>query len=356
MNRLLMAGLSLLALGGCSSLPFHAAQAPAKMDFVVFGDTPYDQVDQEVLTRAVPAVKTLNPPFVLHVGDTQGGSEMCVLDARTQKLFADLKPIPVFYAVGDNEWTDCDRQNDPATGKPFSELKRLDVLRSLFFSQPAVGGGTWRYVQQKQGMPELARFDYGGLTFVTLDVVSTNNGRDSVMGDDLATAGAAANARDAGNIDWMKAAFAHARRHRSQGVVVVMQADMTSEINPASRGIPCTDAAPDKKRLCDGFMAIRQALIDEAKTYGKPVFYIHGDTAPYTLWKGVEGQDMDNLWELNAAGDAGIDDKSGQQYGVRDVTHVWIDLSRPDKLRAQGVLTGLLPSPTPGGTGVTPGQ
>jgi hypothetical protein len=135
-----------------------------------------------------------------------------------------------------------------------------------------------------------------------------------------------------------------------------MQADMTTNTPPSARGIACTDAAPDNKRLCDGFMSLRQALIDDAKAYVKPVFYIHGDTSPYTLWKGVEGHDTDNLWELNAAGDAGVDTTTGQQYGVRDVTHVWIDLSRPDMLRAQGVTTGLLPSPTPGGTGMMPAQ
>lgn len=346
--------LVLLALPGCATLPFGAPSTPAKMDFVVIGDTPYDAVDQGVLAAAVPKIHDLAPPFVLHVGDTQGGGEMCVQDARTQKLFADLQPAPVFYAVGDNEWTDCDRQNDPATGKPFSELNRLDVIRSTFFARPAVTGGSWHYVQQRNGMPELARFEYGHLTFVTLNVVSTNNGRDSVMGDDLAAAADAANAREAANIAWLKAAFADARRRHSQGVVVVMQADMTSEVKTAARGIPCTDAAPDGKRLCDGFMAIRQALIDQAKAYGKPVFYIHGDTSPFTLWKGIEGQDTDNVWELNAAGDAGTDQKTGRQYGVRDVTHVWIDLGRPDMLRAQGVLTELLPSPSPGGTGVTP--
>ncbi len=345
-RRLSALGLigGLLWLGGCASFPMsHTSQTPAKMDFVVMGDTPYDAIDVVMLTKAVPAIKAIHPPFVLHVGDTQSGGDTCgtALDARMQKLFDDLKPIPLFYAVGDNEWTDCDRQVDPATGKTFSELGRLDRLRSLFFAKPEVTDAKWHYAQQP-GMPENARFDYGGLTFVTLDAVGTNNGRDNVMGDDLNVAAHAADARDAHNIAWLSDTFAYAERRHSQGVVVVMQADMTNNTKPAMRGIVCTDAVPDEKRPCDGFLNLRKALVDQSVAFKKPVFYIHGDTAPFTLWRGIEGQATQNLWELNAAGDAGVT-KQGVDYGVRDVTHVWIDLSQADPIRVEGVLTGRKP-------------
>ncbi len=349
MIRRLSAVLLFLALGGCAAVPLHGVRpAPAKMDFVVIGDTPYDATDEAVLSKAVPAIRTLNPPFVLHVGDTQSGGEICgeAADARTRKLFADLQPIPVFYAAGDNEWTDCDRKIDPASAKPFSELGRLDLIRQMFFGRPVVTAGAWNYLQQPD-MPENARFDYGGLTFVTLNVVGTNNGRDFVTGDDLAVAGEAANARDAHDVDWLKAAFDHARLVRAQGVVVVMQADMTGNTSPAARGVLCADAASDNKRICDGFLTIRKALVDQAADYGKPVFYIHGDTDPFTLWRGVEGQDTANLWELNAAGDAGVNRDTGIPYGVRDVTHVWIDLSSPQPIRAEGLITGTRPADLP---------
>ena len=344
MIRRLSAVLLLLALGGCAGMPLRTGVTPrpAKMDFVVIGDTPYDAVDETMLATAVPMVKALNPPFVLHVGDTQSGGEICgeAADARTRKLFADLQPIPVFYAVGDNEWTDCDRKIDPTSAKPFSELQRLDLIRHMFFSRPAVTAAAWNYLQQPD-MPENARFDYGGLTFVTLNVVGTNNGRDFVKGDDLAVAGRAADARDVHDVDWLKAAFDHARLVKAQGVVIVMQADMTGNTKPEARGILCTDVAVDDTRVCDGFLSIRKALIDQAAAYGKPVVFIHGDTSPYTLWRGIEGQDTGNLWELNAAGDAGV--KNGVLHGVRDVTHVWIDLSSPQPVRAEGLTTGVKP-------------
>ncbi|UDF02519.1 metallophosphoesterase [Asticcacaulis sp. AND118] len=350
MKRLAAVALFLtLGVSGCALLP---KPQPDHVDFVVINDTPYDDTDRAMLAKAIPAVRDRNPPFILHVGDIQSGGEVCgPPDDAFARLVSDLKPIPLFYTPGDNEWTDCDRKDDPATGRRFSELARLDILRKRFFAAPAVTDAKWRYVQQRD-MPENARFDYGRFVFVTVNLTATNNARDSVMGDDVSAAARAADQRDARNIDWLKAAFAHARQRGAAAVVIATQADMITEMKPDARFKPCTDAVVDNKRLCDGFLSVRSALIADARAFGKPVFLIHGDTAPFTLTQGdLPGSGTtdkaSNLWRLNTAGDAGADtDKS---WGVRDVTAVSIDLRKAQPISAHGLLTGEIPGrETPG--------
>lgn len=343
--RLLTVTSALAAtLTGCAHLPETSS---GKLDFIVIGDTPYDDTDRAMLAQALPRIKAAHPAFILHVGDTQSGGEVCgAPDEAFARLLISLKPIPVFYTPGDNEWTDCDRKDDPATGHKFSELSRLQTLRDRFFATPVVMARHWHYAQQA-GTPENARFVSHGLVFVTLNEVGTNNGRDWVMGDDLTTAARAADARDQANVVWLKAAFTEARQRRAKGVVVVMQADMT-DVRPSAFAIPCADVAADDKRLCDGHLPVREALVTQARAFKGPVILIHGDTAPFTLSQGdLKGQDerdrAANLWRLNAAGDAGS--KGSESWGVRDVTAVTIDLTAPaTPVSAHGLLSGAGPA------------
>lgn len=334
--RLTLTGMWLaLGLAACSTAPKPDPAVPARFDVVVFGDTPYTAADREMVARAIPATRALDPSFVLHVGDYQSGSEVCgEHDARFQSLLAALAPLPVIYTPGDNEWTDCDRKTDPATGQPFSELKRLDMLRLMHFSRDVAVPPGMTYARSR-GLPENARLDYAGVTVVTVNVSATNNGRDAVMGDDLKRAARAADVRDRANVRWLKAVFERARRRQAQAVIVVMQADMTV----TGEAPPCRDAiATSDGRKCDGLFQVRRALVAQAQRFGRPVLLVHGDTDPFSLTRGDLG--AENLWRLNAAGDAGIDETTQKPYGVVDVTRLSIDLSEPVPFRAVGLLTG----------------
>ncbi|WAC47176.1 metallophosphoesterase family protein [Asticcacaulis sp. SL142] len=330
-----------MALAACTTGPKPApltSSASAPFEVVVFGDTPYTSADEAMLARALPATKAANPSFVLHVGDIQSGGDICGRhDSRFQSLLNALAPLPVIYTPGDNEWTDCDRKVDPTTGKPFSELKRLDTLRRLFFSRDVVVPATMTYTRSRK-LPENARLDFANVIVVTVNVSGTNNGRDAVMGDDLNQAARAADYRDKANVKWLNAAFDRAKQQKAKAVIVVMQADMTV----ASSDRPCRDAVT--KRVandCDGFFSVRQALTANAQRFGKPVLLVHGDTDPFTLTQGDFG--VANLWRLNAAGDAGVNATTQQPYGVVDVTRLNIDLSNPVPFRASGLLTGSQP-------------
>ena len=136
----ILAAAGLFALSGACASTSTQVTSPTstQFSFAVIGDIPYSDDDKAVLEQAIlPAIKQGDYPFVIHVGDYKGGGAPCSAadDDAQLALIETLAPIPVFYTPGDNEWTDCDRFKDPATGKPQSELQRLAHLRSLFFSE-----------------------------------------------------------------------------------------------------------------------------------------------------------------------------------------------------------------------------
>ena len=128
-----------MSLSACATPDESADEEASAQDafsFVVIGDTPYNAADEAMLAEALPKIKEGAYPFVIHIGDYKGGRAPCTdeHDMRHRALIEELKPIPVFYTPGDNEWTDCDRNEDPATGKLYSDLDRLERdTEAVFF-------------------------------------------------------------------------------------------------------------------------------------------------------------------------------------------------------------------------------
>lgn len=329
----------------CASAPKEEAGKSAAFVFPVVGDAPYSEEDAALLEqKVIPAIKAGGYPFVIHVGDYKAGGAPCTddYDAAQAALIKSFAPIPVFYTPGDNEWTDCDRNPDPATGKPQSELQRLGRVRTLFFANPIAAPAEMR-VRRQPEQAENATWRYRDVRFATLHVVGTNNGRNEIAGDDPADAAAAADARDAANLAWLKDVIAVAENEQARALVIAMQADMTDVKNDV-RGKPCAGAEAGRARHCDGFFALRPAIRVAARAFGVPMLLIHGDTAPFTLDQSFAGAEAANLWRLNAAGDFGHDPISGKSYGVQDATLVTIapDAARPFAARA--LLSGAAPT------------
>ncbi len=294
--------------------PFQA-YSESSFRFIAIGDTPYSDKEKTLFEGTVTqAVKKANPPFVVHYGDFNSGDGPCT-DA-VLKEFRDtiynLYPGRVFYTPGDNEWTDCDRSGyaDPSKER-FSELERLDFLKRLFFQQ---NNGKkqikfpdppdeWEYRQQPN-FPENARWIYNGVLFVTLHMVSTNNGRIEILLDDTEQALALVDARDHANRVWLENAFKRAKDKQNflDAVVIITQADVTS---PDGAG-PCIST---NRMSCDAFLPFRESLILQAGKFRergkrlKPVLLLHGDTNPYCWDKDFGGKEAPNLWRLNAWGD-----------------------------------------------------
>ncbi|RUO72715.1 hypothetical protein CWI80_09235 [Pseudidiomarina sediminum] len=327
--------LSLLALtaAACTVKP---APEPAGFEFLVVGDMPYNASDVRMLQQTEQWSHTHEIPFVLHLGDYKSGGKPCTAnyDNDFAQLLEDFAPLPVFYTPGDNEWTDCDRFEDPNTGAKYSELARLTEVRRRFAVLPE-GSASLR-AEQQQSLPENMAWQHRNVHFMTVHVSGTNNGRDHVAVDDLELALQAANAREQGAVHWIRQQFSTARANQAEAVVLAMQADMTVHAGFHEQ-TPCTAVARGNQ-ACDAYVVIRREIQQQAQRFKKPVLVIHGDTPEFELVRDFAGNEASNLWRLNAAGDAGVN-AFGVAYGTQDVTEVRYtgDLMQPFEMK--GVFT-----------------
>ncbi len=277
------------------------AKSQSAMSFIALGDTPYSTTENERIKNVISkAIKDANPPFVVHYGDFKGGGEACTEELLTERRddIYGLLPGRVFYTPGDNEWTDCDR----ACLKPaVSELGKLDFLRHLFFDEPLDLPEDWHYARQPI-FHENARWMKDSVFFMTVHLVSTNNGRIDILKDDIEAALALVDARDQANRVWMMESFDAALNAGAKAMVIVTQADVTSP----DGGGPCTTT---NRMHCDAFLSFRDNLRLNAGNFNewgkprKPVLLLHGDSNPYCLDKTFGGKRAPNLWRLNAWGD-----------------------------------------------------
>ncbi len=307
-----IAGLALTIILSLAAMPTTAVAADG-LRFMVFGDAPYTKKQIEVLENSVtPAIRNAASSFLIHLGDFKSGDESCINDLikeRYKQLMA-LRPGRVFYTPGDNEWTDCDR---PELEPRFSELSRLDYLRNLIASSPMKLPASWHYATQPK-FPENARWTQGKVMFATIHMVSTNNGREEILLDDIEAALNAVDKRDEANRAWLRAAFDAARESGSGAVVIATQADVTKRAGSA----PCSDSLRIK---CDAFAEFRGQLLDHAANFDKPVLLVHGDTNPFCLDKKFGGDKAPKLWRLNALGD----------YSEVDATAITVQLDDQEK-------------------------
>ena len=282
-------------------IPAGNGAEPA-LKFVAIGDTPYSETEKERLKGEITrAISAAGVPFVVHYGDFEGGGEACTkpsFEQHRDDIYA-LLPGRVFFTPGDNDWTDCDRE----FLKPsVSELAALDWVRRLFFDKPLDLPADWAYARQP-GFPENARWIRGGVVFVTVHLVGTNNGRMQILKDDVNIALALVDARDQANRVWLETAFRVAKKVKARALVVVTQADVT---DPQWEGA-CTLF---NRSVCDAFTAFRGQLISETQEFQpwdeppRPVLLVHGDTDPYCLDKRFGGDRAPELWRLNAWGDS----------------------------------------------------
>lgn len=339
-----MATLRIVTAAGVLALTAACASAPeaqkAAFSFPVIGDIPYSDEEWVLLTQTiVPAIRAGGYPFVLHIGDYKGGGAPCSAaeDEAQLALIESLAPAPVFFTPGDNEWTDCDRFIDPATGEPQSELARLARVRELFFSGEIAAPQTLQATRQPE-LADNATWVHGGARFATVHVVGTGNGRRAVEGDDPVLAAAEADMREGAALAWLSTTAGLARAENAAALVIAVHADMT-DVSEAVLGKPCDGAIAGREQTCDAFAALRAAVRDAAGAFGGPTLLIHGDTAQFSLGQAFAGSEAANLWILNAAGDYGVTDQ-GFEYGQQDATLVTVRPGEAVPFAARGIATG----------------
>ena len=250
----LLAALAAATVGRADDRPFT---------FFVVGCMPYGGEESHVaFLRLAEDLNAQSPAFTVHVGDTKSGSLPCD-DAAYDRIATEFAAFrhPVFYSIGDNEWTDCDR---PGCGG-FDPLERLELVRRRFFAKElSLGGAPMPLVSQRntpgfEKYVENTRWVMGGVMFVGLHVVGSNNN----LRHDHLPAIAEYQARDAANTAWLKASFAEADAAKASAVVVLIQANPFNEKGEA-RG--------------DGYTNFVHVLREETLRWGRPVLLAHADS------------------------------------------------------------------------------
>jgi hypothetical protein len=281
--------------------PGVTVPAGDRFEFGVIGDAPYTPDQVPKFDRMVDAVNQANPALVLHVGDV--GAQPCT-DAALQTSLTAINRLtrPVVYTPGDNEWTDCHQSgNDP--------VARLAAVRRIFFpTDQSLGKRTLTVTRQSAAYPENSRFAFGGLTFVALHEVGSNNGTGRTPDAD-----AEAGARQAAVIDWIKAGFAAAKSADSKGIVLFFQADPNFDLY----GLGVHNA----------HTPFLQELERQSIAFKRPVLLVHGDTHIFKFDKAFVGsadrRPIENVTRL-------------ENFGSPDVhwSRVIVDPSTPELFAA----------------------
>jgi len=254
--------LAACAGGGDSGAPARP-DAGGRFTFGVIGDYPYTTDQIPKFDRLIEMVNEEKPSFVLHVGDV--GAQPCG-DPALETSLATLRRLtmPVILTPGDNEWTDCHEVGvDP--------FERLARVRQIFFrTDQSLGGRTLTLTRQSAQYPENSRFEFGGITFVAVHWVGSNNGTGRTAEADAEAAG-----RSAAGLEWVRAGYAAAKASDSKGIVIFFQADPNFDLY--------------RLGVQNAHTQLLRTFERESITYRRPVLLVHGDTHVYRVDQALYG-------------------------------------------------------------------
>jgi len=244
--------------------------APSGQAFQIglVGDTGYTAGQVTAFDKVVTQMNTYPLAFVTHDGDFKDPRTACSDEQfEAAKQSFNRSTAPFVYAVGDNEWMDCDNMNVNPNEAPMDAVGRLDELREMLFHDDASLGvnqmplttqRVWDKAPEPQfshSFPENARWAKEGVVFATLNAPGPS--------DDINKTSESHNRR-AANLDWLNSAFDVAEATNAPAVMIIWQADpwyATASI----------DFSPTWRYLTE-------ALEARAQAFGKPVVLVHGDT------------------------------------------------------------------------------
>ncbi len=206
--------------------------------------------------------------FVIHDGDFKSGSTPCDDATFEDRLgLFQSSAHPFIYIPGDNEWTDCHRENNGA----YDPLERLAKLRGMFFPGNRTLGRRTLPLQRQSDDPAYAafrenvRWTYGNVMFVGLNVQGSNNnlGRTAEQDQEYLE-------RNYANLTWLRLAFNQARGNGNRGIMVVIQANPGFELRPEQR---------------TGFNDFLGVLQEETLNFPGQVVLVHGDSHNFQINK-----------------------------------------------------------------------
>jgi len=239
----------------------------------LWGDQPYDAAGIAAEPSVLADINKQPLSFTIFDGDIKAGSKSyCGTDPNpasptynwnpytNAKSMFDTVTWATVYTPGDNEWTDCDRVSNGA----LDPNTQLALIRTMFFStNKSQGLNPIEVTQQSKDYPENARWERGGVTYITVNTPGTDNNapqfdaNGNMLDPDgvITTKPAQQNgnqaeysARNEANLEWLEEGFDYAKEHHSQGVMVVQQGDMW---NSAINSDPVTHYADEKAKLAE---------------------------------------------------------------------------------------------------------
>jgi len=307
--RLALVHAVLFAFAIMTSTAAHAQ--PRAFDFAVIGDMPYTKVQEREYQRVLDVLNATELAFVGHVGDFQfdarpynrnpATASMPCVDENYKAILASFQTVrhPFILTPGDNDWTDC----WPLEAKKVDPVELLAGIRTTFFPEGRSLGQRTLAVKNQSADPQYAKFrenlrwSLGGVTFVTLHIVGSNDnfGRTPEMDAEHVE-------RKAANIAWMKQAFAEAKASNSLGLVVLTQANPGFEnFWPAAAKtryfIPFIPRGQTLPNPATAFGDYIEALAAELESFEKPVAFFHGDTHLFRIDKPLYSKKTGRLFE-----------------------------------------------------------
>lgn len=305
--RLLFAGLGLLAptlmlaqgpAAGTDPtvlarlLQRHRPQ-PMAFEFAAIGDQQYGPVGERQWPALQASINTSGVPFTIHIGDIKSGDTLCnnAMFANRLEAFNNFE-MPMMLTPGDNEWTDCHRENNGS----FDPLERLDYFRDTFYRDNQSLGKRKMVVSRQNEDQRYSKYSenqmwsMGDVLFVMVHIVGSNNN----LGRNAANDREYRERTDA-NFNWIKTAYSVARDNEFAGVVLMMQA------NPGWSGTPVRVSA-----LLSGMQESLFLIEDETIVYGRPVLMVMGDSHVFRIDKPIigarSGQPLENFTRLEVPG------------------------------------------------------
>lgn len=277
----------------------HRPAANQRFDFAAIGDQQYGPAGERQWPALVTSINNAASglQFIVHTGDVKSGSTLCdnAMFANRVTSF-NAFTIPMIITPGDNEWTDCHRENNGS----YDSLERLAYLRNMFYpNNQSFGQRKLTLSQQSEDRRystyvENSLWSQGNVLFATIHIIGSNNN----LGRNAANDREYRERTDA-NFNWIKTIFSVARDSGFSGVVLVIQA------NPGFYGPRVRTT-----QMEEGFRESFFVLEDEIITYARPVLLIHGDSHEFHYdkpWLGARsGSFIGNVTRLEVPGSADV--------------------------------------------------
>lgn len=258
--RRLLALLAIVAIAvfviATAGPPAPTRNPPGTFSFAVLGDAPYYTHEEWQYRIVLKHIGAHDLASVIHVGDVFWRPCADRMYAKHRDWFDTLE-APVIYTPGDNEWYDC---WEPRVGG-YDPLERLAHLRRTFYDNPARSRGRKPIALASQpGYPENARWQQHGITFATVHIIGSANGRKPfpkrtpAYDDEWRNRTAAAAA-------WVREAFEAARASNASAVVIAFHANPFFKDAESTRNVA----------------VFLNALQNELRRFDKPVLAVQGD-------------------------------------------------------------------------------